>query len=202
MNSKLVAYAGDFTSFLIQKVKDLSVIKNVILFGSIARGTESKNSDIDVFVDMRGGKNIEKEISQITKEFYNSVKYKNYWKLLGIENEIKVISSVLEEWKDLKESIVSNGITLYGKFKAEGEGEHKVLLSWENVKPNSKRVLFNKQMLGYRQNGKFYQGLMQKYGGEKWGKGNIIVPLDNSQIFLELFKRHKITVKIKRIVVS
>src|SRR3990167_7304033 len=101
MNSKLISYAMDFSSFLIQKIKEKEKIRNIILFGSVSRDEANKKSDIDIFIDL-----------------------------------IK-------------------------------EEEHKVFFVWENIKPNSKRVLFNKQMFGYKQNKKFYQGLIQKYNGER-----------------------------------
>ena len=51
-NSYLTAYALDFASFLIQKTKNRDKIRNIILFGSVARQDESKESDIDIFVDI------------------------------------------------------------------------------------------------------------------------------------------------------
>lgn len=200
MKSKLIAYAIDFTSFLIQKTKHKDKIKNIILFGSVAREEANVESDIDLFIDVLDKEKIEKELNGILNNFFDSSKYKNYWKPLGIQNEIKLSIGNLNKWKELKPSIISNGILLYGKFKPETkEGKHKTFFIWENIKPNSKRVLFNKQLFGYRQNNKFYLGLLQKYEGERLGKGCIIAPLDYSKIFHNLFKKHKITVKIKKI---
>ena len=95
-------------------------------------------------------------------------------------------------------ALVSNGITLYGKFKSNIKGKYKTLFVWENVKPNSKRVLFNKQMVGYKYENKFYSGLLQKYEGERLGKGCILVDLEYYIQFHELFKKYKIPVKIKK----
>ena len=48
MNYKLIAYAEDFISFLLEKLnKESDKIKQIILFGSVARDEDSKNSDID-----------------------------------------------------------------------------------------------------------------------------------------------------------
>src|SRR3989344_1222987 len=201
MNSKLIAYSIDFVSFLIQKTKSKEKIKNIILFGSVARGEAGDESDIDLFIDLiKEDIKVEKELNKILEDFLGSAKYKNYWKLLGIENEIKLKIGKLDKWKELKSSIISNGVLLYGKFKPEiNKGEHMVFFIWENIKPNNKRVLFNKQLLGYSQKGKFYHGLIQRYNGERLGKGCIIVPLEFSNIFHNLFKKYKITVKIKKI---
>lgn len=200
MNSKLISYALDFTSFLLQKIKDKNNIKNVILFGSVAREEAGKESDVDLFVDVvKENKDLEKEINSIAGKFYDSAKFKRYWQLLDTKNEISLTIGKLDQWKELKPSIVSNGIVLYGKFKPETSGKPKVLFVWENISPNSKRVLFNKQLFGYKQHGKFYSGLVQKYNGERLGKGNLLVPWENYNVFHQLLKKHKITVKIKKI---
>ena len=200
MNSKLIAYALDFSSFLIQKIKDKNQIKHIILFGSVAREEADRNSDIDLFLDLvKENKATETETEKITAEFYKSVKFLRYWKLLGIKNELKLVVGELGKWKELKSSIISNGIVLYGRFNPEIKGKPKVLFTWENISPNSRRVLFNKQLFGYKQKGKFYLGLIQKYSGERLGKGSLLVDWDYSVLFHQLFKRHKITVRIKKI---
>ena len=200
MNSKLIAYSLDFVSFLIQKTKNKESIKNIILFGSVAREEAGKDSDIDIFIDLiKENKLIEQELSDILDDFLDSAKYKNYWNLLGIKNEIKLMFGELDKW-DLKQSLIANGFVLYGKYNPEiKNGKHKVFFIWENVKPNSKRVLFNKQLFGYKQKKKFYSGLIQKYKAEKLGKGCIIIDSDHSNILHRLFKKYKITVKIKKV---
>lgn len=201
MKSKLIAYAMDFASFLVQKIDNVEIIRNIILFGSVSRWESDKNSDIDIFIDViNEDKKLENKIKKDLNEFLESTKYKNYWKLLGIENEIKLTIGNLDKWEELKSSIIANGILLYGKFKTEiKEGNHKVFFIWENIKPNSKRVLFNKQLFGYKQNEKYYKGLVTKYQGEKLGKGCIVVPLENYNVIHNIFKKYKIAVKIKKV---
>jgi predicted nucleotidyltransferase len=202
MKSKLIAYAMDFSSFLIQKTKQKDNIRNIILFGSVARGEAGKESDVDIFIDIIGTKNkTEEEIKKILSTFISSTKYKNYWKALGITKEIKLTIGQLDKWKELKPSIIANGITLYGKFKQKTDGEHITFFIWENIKPNAKRVLFNKQLFGYAQHGKFYSGLLEKFEGKRLGKGCIIVPLEHANKIHNHFKKYKITVKIKKGVV-
>lgn len=200
MKSKLIAYAMDFASFVIQKTKFQQEIRNIILFGSVARGEAGKESDIDLFIDViEEKKEIENDIRKCAESFIASTKYKNYWKLLNIENEIKITIGNVQKLKGLQSSIIANGITLYGKFMpVMKKGEHKTIFVWENIKPNAKRVLFNKQLFGYKQNNKFYKGLLQKYNGERLGKGCIIVSLEQANHMHEFFKRYKIAVKIKK----
>ena len=201
MRYDLISYSMDFSSFLIQKIKNRDRIKNIIIFGSVSRAESGEESDIDIFIDInKEDPKLEKEIGQILEEFLDSRKYKSYWKLLGVKNEIKLTIGRLDDWNELKPSIVSNGIILYGKFKSDIKGKHKTLLVWENVKPNSKRALLNKQLFGFKQRKKFYLGLLQKHEGERLGKGCIVVPLENSLIFQKFFKRYRISLKIKKII--
>jgi predicted nucleotidyltransferase len=202
MNSnKLIAYALDFTSFLLQKTNYKEEIINVILFGSVSRGEAGKESDVDLFLDtVKDNPKLEKECTKILNDFEKSVKYKNYWKPLGVSNQIKLSIGILNNWKSLKPSIIANGITLYGKFKSEiKEGKHETFFIWENIQPNSTRVLINKQLNGFVQNNKFYEGMVQKYDGERLGKGCIVVPLEHSNLFLKYFHKYNIPVKIKRV---
>src|SRR3989344_3915277 len=119
---------------------------------------------------------------------------------MGIKNDIKLTIGSLEKWKELKPSLIANGISIYGKFKPEiKDGKHNSFFIWENIKPNSKRVLFNKYLSGYKQNKKRYSGLLDKYGGERMGKGCISVPSENTNLFLALFRKFKVSVKIKRV---
>lgn len=200
-NSYLTAYALDFASFLIQKTKNRDKIRNIILFGSVARQDESKESDIDIFVDIiEDNKVIEKEISFILENFIDSVKHKDYWKLFGVKSEIKLTIGNVDNWKELKPSLIADGIILYGKYKPKiKEGEHKVFFIWENIKPNARRVLFNKKVFGYRQNKKSYQGLLVQYNGKRLGKGCIVLPIEHASFFHSLFKKFKVNVRIKKV---
>ena len=231
MNSKLLPYALDFTSFLLQKIKQKDKIKTIILFGSVARGEDDSTSDIDLFIDVVGkkcakvrkraafsktglqktaqqldfavvqGENaVEKECAAILDSFLSSTKYQHYWKLFGIKNDLKLHVGRLNAWKELHPSLIADGITLYGKYAPQvNEGKHAVFFVWENIHPNTKRVLFNKQLLGYTQNKKHYKGLLQKYEGERLGKGSILIPLEYGSVVHRHFKKYKISVKIKKV---
>lgn len=201
MDFDLVAYAMDFASFLIQKAATSEKIRNIVLFGSVARGEAGKGSDVDIFIDVvKNSPALEKGIRESADAFKLSNKYKSYWKPLGIEKDIQLTIGQMRQWKELKPSLVSNGILLYGKFKPEiKEGTHNTFFIWENIKPNARRVAFNKKLFGHSQGGKFYRGLLQEYNGERVGKGCIAVPLENAASFQQLFRAHKISVKIRKV---
>lgn len=195
--SRLIAYAEDFVSFLLFNLgKDCQKIKRILLFGSVARGEADKQSDVDIFIDTtHDTKKIEKKVMKIVESFYDSLKFKKYWKLLGIENDIKCVVGNLDKWKKLKRSIILNGVTLFGKYFDVPEPErHLTILSWGPIKPNSKRVLFNKRLFGYKHSGKFYKGLIQKHDGEKLDN-SICIPTSHFNEFLKLFRKMNIKVK-------
>jgi len=103
------AYASYFVSYLLTKIKDEN-ISNIILFGSVAQNQATKNSDVDIFIEIRKKtKKFKEKISQITKEFYQS-REALLFKNKGIDNKINIITGKLNEWENLKKSIESTGI--------------------------------------------------------------------------------------------
>jgi len=75
----------DFASFVIQKTKFQENIKNIILFGSVARGEAEKESDIDIFT---AGESNRKEIEKIGQLYGKEIQVKNY-PLDTFKNKIK-----------------------------------------------------------------------------------------------------------------
>lgn len=197
---ELISYAADFASFIIQNFKEIKKIKTIILFGSAARGDAEKDSDVDIFIDVtEEEKRIEKEIKRITNNFFDSAKFKKYWELLGVRNEINVVVGNLDKWK-LKDSMLGNAIVLYQNYAPRLEnGKNKVILSWGNIKPNSKRVMLNKKIFGYNYYGRRYKGALDKYEGRKIGSNVIIINVEFLNLFLKIFHDFKIPVKIIRI---
>ena len=74
-----------------------------------------------------------------------------------------------------------------------------MIIYWEKIKPNSKRVLFNKKIFGYRQEKKHYEGILQKYNGKKIGKGSIIAPSEAQNELNAILKKLKINAKIIKV---
>lgn len=200
MNKKLLSYAIDFVSFFLERV-GIEKIVRVIVFGSVARGEADSDSDVDLFVETVNNLNIEKDVEKIKDGFFSSVRFRNYWELKGIKNDIKIIFGKLDKWKDIKNSVISNGFLLYGKYESiPRNAVHKTIFSWEKIKPESKRVLLFKRLFGYKAEKKEYKGLLSKHGGERLSKGSILVPNKYSNIFMKLFKEMKVAVRIRKIV--
>jgi len=194
----LVAYAADFVSFFIARPKGAyKDVRKIVLFGSVARGEAGEKSDVDIFVDAENEKAVEREVQNAKKEFYESMKFRKYWKLLGVENDIRCVVGRIRDWKDLERSIISDGIVLYGKYVSSIKSEKLItIFSWGAIKPETKRVLFNKRLFGYKQKEKSYAGLLQKSGGEKLDN-SIIVPLERAKDVLKLFRSMSVKVEIR-----
>jgi len=197
---ELISYAMDFVSFYMQKTKQKDKIKSIILFGSVARNEEEKESDVDLFVDVVDNEDkIEKEILKIKERFLNSKKFKDYWELLDIKNDLHLVAGKLEQWK-LKDAMLGSSIVLYGKYSPKLEnGKNMAILCWSVIKNNSKRVMLNKKIFGYNYYGKKYKGLLEAYNGTKIGSNVIMLPIEHFREVLKVFKKFKVDVKIYRI---
>lgn len=196
MNYNLIAYAQDFSSFLLQNSKKAEKIEKIILFGSVVRGEAEKTSDIDIFIETKE----DLEIEKIIKKFYDSVKFKKYWELLGIKNEIHCEVGKLNEWKDLERSLNAQGILLFDKYQSKKEGEPYYLFSIGQSENRNKNVSIWRKLYGYKQsaNKKIYnkEGLVKEYDGEKIAKGVFIIPSKDSQKIISFLKNNKIKHKI------
>ena len=178
----LLPYAMEFASFLMQNISDKANIRKIILYGSVARGDAGKDSDIDLFIDLfKASKQFERSIANVIKRFHESQHFREKWKLMGIENEIDCKAGRLDEWKDLKQSIIANGITLFGKYEGSTDGKSAVLITWGGLKPEWKRVELSKKLYGYTYRGDRFPGLLEDVKGTKLGANCILVPVDGME---------------------
>ncbi len=198
MNKDILSYAIEFVSFLIGNLeqKELGNIKEIIVFGSVARGTAEKGSDVDIFINVISENGIEGRIEKIKEDFYKTEVFKK-WKLKGVENEFKIIIDRLEKWKDLQISIISDGFVLFSKYKSQIEGEQQVLLYWDKIGNSSKRVLLSKKLYGYTYKNSRYKGLIELTGSVKLGTNCIMVKLEDSEKIIETFE--SLGIQVKRI---
>lgn len=194
MNKKLKSYATRFTSFLIEKMgKDISKIDNIILYGSVARGTADKKSDVDLFIDTKH--DIEEKIDNILEQFYNSREY-TLFRTKGVKNEIEIKTGELKEWEELHQSISSTGIVLWGNYKATEKPigtEHQIIFYWDKIEKS--RTSFLNKLYGYKTQENKRIGLLEKWGGQKIGKSSVMIPIQYKEQILELIKKHKVNAK-------
>ncbi len=191
----LRAYASYFVSYLLNNLKGNFNIDKIILFGSVARGDANRESDVDIFIEVKRKSTIfEKKVNNILDEYYKSREALTF-KVNGINNKIHLIVGELNEWKDLKKSIESTGIILYGRYFFAGKGERKyAVIFWDKIGKN--RGAFLNKLYGFKIRNKKYKGFLEKFGGRRLGKSSIIVPIEYREDVLELVKHHKVNAKI------
>jgi hypothetical protein len=79
------------------------------------------------------------------------------------------------------------------------KGRELVLFSWENVKPESERVMLNRKLYGHSRNGKEREGLFSQYGARRISKGSALAPAKHEHVFEKLFKSYGAAAKTYRL---
>ncbi|MDP3027114.1 MAG: nucleotidyltransferase domain-containing protein [Nanoarchaeota archaeon] len=184
--SKLSSLALSFASFLVDRIN----VKSIILFGSAASGNFDSKSDIDLFIETE--KKNEGKIKQML-EMYKKTKEHEKFFLSGIQNEISIKCGSLDEWKDLKRSIISNGIVLYGKYQGKpSELKHKLLfvLATKKISRAEKKKIWRK-IYGYSQKIGKKVYTFKGMAGKKLGMGAFIAALEDSKEIIEYLNKHR-----------
>ena len=194
MNNYL-AYASYFASYLLNNLNDLAKINRIILFGSAARNEAKKDSDVDIFLDVKKiNKDFEKKINNILNSFYKS-REALIFKNLRIDNKIALIVDKLENFPELKLSMESDGIVLYENYvSTDLGGKKQLIISWDKIAKN--RGAFLNKLYGFKVKDKRYKGLIEELGGSKLGKSSIIVPIQNKSEIFNLLKKYGVRARI------
>ncbi len=202
--TKIIAYIYDFLSMIFED-KIMDDINEIILFGSAAKGTQDKKSDIDLFFnikDVKETKKIEENLRKILKSF--EIKADKTWALKKIHFPINFIVGSLEDktWEKLKDEIASTGILLYGKYKempSEVQPYFLIYYSLENLKRKDK-MKFIRMAFGYsiQKDKKTYiqKGLLEDVKGLKLASNVMLIPSNEILKIKNILKEHKIKYKI------
>ena len=192
-------YASYFTSYLLKNLKNINNIRKIILFGSAAKDTAHKDSDIDIFIEIiKKTKKQENEMNKLVQDFYKS-REALLFKTKGIDNKINIIVDKLQKWRSLKESIESTGIVLYGNYEAQNKKDNKNLAKYAIIywnKINKNRGAFLNKLYGFKIKNKTYKGILEQLEGKRIGKSCIILPTSNKKQIYDLIKKHKVEAKI------
>ncbi len=197
MRNKLIAYAMHFASFLIDKGINA---RRILLFGSVASGEFDEKSDVDIFVD--ADKRNEKEVLGLVSGFEKTFGEK--WKLKGVNNPLSVTvgSIASKEWEDLRRTIQSYGITLYGQYSELPAKIQPYLLFSLDFKRlgRANKVSLWRKLYGYAQKvgKKSYksEGLIEQLGGVKIDKGVALIPAANSSKFKKFLGENNVRYRL------
>ncbi|MBS3078866.1 nucleotidyltransferase domain-containing protein [Candidatus Pacearchaeota archaeon] len=192
----LKSYASYFVAYLINNLQNEKEIERIVLFGSVAKNQENKESDVDIFIEVKKKSNkFENDIKRILEKFYKS-REALLFKARGIDNKINLKIGKLEEWKDLQRSISSEGIVLYGRYesgKLPSDVKHFIIIFWDKIEKN--RGAFLNKIYGFKIKDKSYEGLLSKFTGKKLGKSCIMIPIQNKVDIFKLIREHKVSAK-------
>ena len=87
----LKSYASYFSAYLVNNLLNEKEIKKIILFGSVSRDTPEKDSDVDIFIELKKeDSKLAKEIEKLTSEF-NQTREALQFKTKGMKNKIGII---------------------------------------------------------------------------------------------------------------
>jgi predicted nucleotidyltransferase len=189
------SYASAFSSFIIRSLGDNPGISRIILYGSVAKSSATNESDVDIFIESVGDpKRLRVDADLVLNRFYES-KEAIIFKLMGVSNEVSLKVGRLDDWPDLKRSIMSDGIILWGKFEGTKPkaSKHSVIFYWNGV--GSNRGAFLNHMYGYKSMAKRYEGLVSKVGGTKLGKSCIMVPQKYRDRTIAVMKKYRVNAK-------
>ena len=187
----LVGFAHAFVSFALPRLT--SPLQEIILFGSVARGDFTGKSDIDLFLSVSSpeqtGK-VEQELKVIEPKFYKSQIY-GLWKQKGVNNPLSIKVGVLEQW-ELKRSIISDGIILYGKYKSDIKGKGYVLIPFVAIPDITKRNRIMRTLFGRVEEGYRKEGLVTKLGGRRIAPTVFFIPLQFADQVIPLLKKERL----------
>lgn len=185
---ELFSYLYDFISQLLDHQEIFIAVRRIIFFGSVVRGDFSKNSDLDLFIDLHSPSD-QKKIQELLKREIDKfeLRCERTWLLRGINLPIKVLVGDLqqERWKELREEILNYGKTVYGRFEQKPEQlEPKALIQYHLKKLSAKdKMSFLRELYGYatlKGRKKYLQkGLIQEIKGEKIGPNVLLVDSEN-----------------------
>jgi len=192
---ELLAYTYNYLSYLFRSKTTL--INQVILFGSVARGDFDENSDVDIFIDV-DSKN-EKEMNKIAEralnKFYQLEQEK--WQLKGIKNKINLKIGFLEEW-NLKDSLEREGIVLYSSATSPKLKKYFLFLL-EPVKPIKKRIRVMRKLVGRKEKGYKDVGIISKCGGRVLNTRTFVVPVNGFKEVSSLLAKEKVIYQFEEI---
>ncbi len=204
-NINILPYVYDYISVLLEADDVRKPLRKIILFGSYATGDFDEESDIDIFLDFHDGSDlnrIETLVRKWEKRFYAISSKK--WELMGINAPVSSIIGNINDskWEELKNEIISSGITLYGKFEElpkDLKQCHLFTYSLEKLKQDKKMKLI-RVLFGYSTIGKTgRKGVIYATGGKKLGPNNVLVPAENTREIQKIFNSFGVTPEIREV---
>lgn len=172
---------------VVNQMKKIQGVIGIVLFGSYPRGEYDEGSDIDLLVIFRNKKALNKSQKQIYKI---TAETNLFFQATGLTlNELKK-STLLEP--ALREGKIYHPTQELKKLSAPTRKPY-ALITYTTANLNAKeRVIFTQKLEGRRRGKYTYNGLLQKIGGYKAGRGVLMVPLENIKKITEHLEERKV----------
>jgi len=189
--SYAVSYALNFLSFLFIDKEIEKKIETIYLFGSGARKELEKDSDIDIFIDCKEEREIEKRAKAAVERFYESKDYEK-WKILKFTYPITIEAGELKNW-EVKSSIEKEGILLYArKTPIFEKKERKILLTIKLPKEKKKYLHLTRELFGRKEKNYMSEGLIMEMKGKQLSPTSFIVSLEKINEVINILNFEKI----------
>jgi predicted nucleotidyltransferase len=180
--------------FIVDKIKGVNGVVGVVLFGSYSRGDFEEGSDIDILVIFRNKKELESQLREVYKITSESSLFVQVIGLTRKElTSSPLLKPVMREGKIYyADEDVKNVLTPMHKPYA------LVTYSTTNLSPKE-RVVFAQKLEGRGKSKYRYDGLIQKLGGFRVGRGVLMVPLENLKTLTDHLEEEKINYVIRHV---
>lgn len=204
-NEKMLAYVYDFLSISFEDKILKERIKEIILFGSVAKKSYDKWSDIDLFFVVKNKDDFDDVEVRLKLALTNfEAKADKTWGLKNIKLPISFIVGSFEDktWENLRDEIISSGILLYGPYKEMPKDiNHYFLFYYSLSSLNRKnKMKFIRRLFGYslKKGAKEYKqkGMLEDINGTKLASNVILIPSENIIKMKKIFNEFKIKYKI------
>lgn len=199
--AQAIAYAQNALAFLFLDTTIQDCIKTIYLHGSAVRGSLTKESDIDIFIDCIAGKEqyIENTAKVAFRRFYQSKDYEK-WQRFHYTYPLSVHAGILEQW-ELKTSVAAEGILLYSKNTGIPDAERHLLVIMALPKEKKKYLHLIRALYGRKEKGYKDSGMLGKLFGKKISTNVVIIPYEKKDELLMFLNKEKIEYSFKEIAV-
>lgn len=178
-----------------QRIKELKGILQIVLFGSVARGEDRANSDIDIAIiyDREDTFNLMSEVNKHKSEKIQTT----FVHLRDLPSETELVGALSGE-----------GLLLYGRpiiiqEKKLNLKPKKIIIYFLTSLPQTEKMKVNRALYGSTSKssyqGKEYttttKGLQREHGIVKIGKGVLLVERDKAAKTVNMLRRFKVQVQ-------